>query len=219
MSSVIYIKRGEGDRHTKRVLFSTSCSSSPSFRGTCRFTGTSTSLKISTAISKLSGSSNSAKPNRQGFSSASVARIQRRKLPADRRIRSIPSSPPTPSVMPPTKSVRTISSRVGGWSCIMVSRALWRWLSIPVDPSPARRPGPSDPRSRPASGPAGFAGPEVPSRITGAEKLMFGIFGGGWKFAGKPPGRPGCWALACCIPGGGAVPGAAMPGGATAGQS
>jgi len=32
----------------------------------------------------------------------------------------------------------------------------------------------------------------VPSRITGALKLMFGIFAGGWKFGGKPPGRPGC---------------------------
>jgi hypothetical protein len=41
---------------------------------------------------------------------------------------------------------------------------------------------------------------------------MLGMFGGGWKFGGKPPGRPGCCAFACCIPGG-AVPGAAIPGG------
>lgn len=55
--------------------------------------------------------------------------------------------------------------------------------------------------------------------MTGAEKLMLGMFGGGWKLAGKPPGRPGCWLLFCCMPGGVAVPGAAIPGGgAEAGQ-
>lgn len=42
---------------------------------------------------------------------------------------------------------------------------------------------------------------------------MFGILGGGWKFGGKPAGRPDCWEFACCIPGGGDVPGAVMPGG------
>ncbi len=40
---------------------------------------------------------------------------------------------------------------------------------------------------------------------------MFGMFAGGWKLDGNPPGRPGCWPL--CIPGGGATPGAAIPGG------
>lgn len=50
--------------------------------------------------------------------------------------------------------------------------------------------------------------------MTGAEKLMLGMFAGGWKFGGKPAGRPGWAALACCMPGGGAVPGAAaIPGG------
>lgn len=42
---------------------------------------------------------------------------------------------------------------------------------------------------------------------------MFGIFGGPWKLAGSPLGRLACVLLACCIPGGGAVPGADMPGG------
>lgn len=46
---------------------------------------------------------------------------------------------------------------------------------------------------------------------------MFGIFAGGWKFGGKPPGRPGCWELAC-MPGGGATPGADIPGGASSSQ-
>lgn len=187
-------------------------------RGACLFTGTSTSFRISTATSRDSGSSNSAKPKRQGFSSPSVARIHRRSLPAACRMRSTPSSPPNPSVIPPTNSVRTISSRVGGWSCIIASRGLWRCPSMLEEPRPGRRPGPSGPRSRPISGPAGFAGPEVPSLITGAEKLMFGMFGGGWKLAGKAPGRPGCWVFACCMPGA-AVPGAAIPGGgAEAGQ-
>ena len=55
---------------------------------------------------------------------------------------------------------------------------------------------------------AGFEGPVVPRRMTGALKLILGILAGGWKLEGKPPGRPGCWLLVC-IPGGGAVPGAA----------
>lgn len=42
---------------------------------------------------------------------------------------------------------------------------------------------------------------------------MLGMFGGGWKLGGKPAGRPGCWAFADCIPGGGVVPGATIPGG------
>lgn len=54
--------------------------------------------------------------------------------------------------------------------------------------------------------------------MTGAEKFIFGMLAGGWKFGGKPPGRPGCWELAC-IPGGGATPGADMPGGATTSQA
>ena len=33
---------------------------------------------------------------------------------------------------------------------------------------------------------------------------------------GRPPGRPGCWRLACCIPGAGATPGADIPGGPNA---
>jgi hypothetical protein len=49
--------------------------------------------------------------------------------------------------------------------------------------------------------------------MTGAEKLILGMFAGGWKLGGKPPGRLGCGALACCMPGGAAVPGAAIPGG------
>lgn len=39
---------------------------------------------------------------------------------------------------------------------------------------------------------------------------MFGMFAGGWKLDGNPPGRPGCWPL--CIPGGGVTPGADIPG-------
>lgn len=46
-----------------------------------------------------------------------------------------------------------------------------------VDASLSRRPG--------APGPAGFEG-VVPSRITGALKFIFGMFGGAWKFDGKP---------------------------------
>jgi hypothetical protein len=79
-------------------------------------------------------------------------------------------------------------------------------------PNPARLPPVSPPRSFP-SGAADFEGPDVPRRITGAEKLILGIFAGGWKLGGNPPGRPGCCAFACCMPGGGAVPGADMPGG------
>jgi hypothetical protein len=57
-----------------------------------------------------------------------------------------------------------------------------------------------------------FEGP-VPNRITGAEKLMFGMFAGPWKLAGRPLGRVICALFACWTPGGGAVPGADMPGG------
>lgn len=85
------------------------------------------------------------------------------------------------------------------------------------DPTPARLPAVSPARSFPNSGAAGFAGPDVPSRITGAEKLMFGMLGGGWKLEGKPGGRPGCGPFICCIPGGGVVPGATIPGGANPG--
>lgn len=55
----------------------------------------------------------------------------------------------------------------------------------------------------------------MPSRITGALKLMLGRFGGGWKEAGSPLGRLACVAeLTCWTPGGGAIPGAEdMPGG------
>ena len=45
--------------------------------------------------------------------------------------------------------------------------------------------------------------------MTGALKLMLGIFAGGWKLGGNPPGRDGCCSFDC-IPGGGAVPGAAV---------
>lgn len=55
---------------------------------------------------------------------------------------------------------------------------------------------------------AGFDGPVVPRRMTGALKLMLGILAGGWKLEGSPPGRPGCW-LFDCMPGGGPTPGAA----------
>lgn len=48
--------------------------------------------------------------------------------------------------------------------------------------------------------------------MTGAEKFMLGMFAGGWKFGGKL-GRPSVGVSACCMPGGAAVPGAAMPGG------
>ena len=48
--------------------------------------------------------------------------------------------------------------------------------------------------------------------MTGAEKLMFDMFAGGWKFGGRPP--RGCEACACCICGGDPTPGAAdIPGG------
>jgi hypothetical protein len=42
---------------------------------------------------------------------------------------------------------------------------------------------------------------------------MLGMLGGPWKLAGRPLGRLPCVLLACCTPGGGAVPGADMPGG------
>lgn len=64
--------------------------------------------------------------------------------------------------------------------------------------------------------PAGFDEAEdddVPSRMTGALKFMFGRLGGGWKDAGRPLGRL-AWAMfGCWTPGGGAIPGADMPGG------
>ena len=84
-------------------------------------------------------------------------------------------------------------------------------------PSPNLEP-PADPGSCPSLRPPAdkgvddFDGP-VPKRITGAEKLMFGMLAGPWKLAGRPLGRLDCALLACCIPGGGAVPGADMPGG------
>lgn len=65
----------------------------------------------------------------------------------------------------------------------------------------------------------GFCGRLVePRRITGALKLIFGRFGGGWKEAGSPLGRLASEAeLACWTPGGGAIPGAEdMPGGGPA---
>ena len=81
-------------------------------------------------------------------------------------------------------------------------------------PWPAPRPGRADlaSDSRRGSFPIGMAGlegPVVPRRMTGALKLILGMLAGGWKLEGKPPGRPGCWLFAC-MPGGGAVPGAAM---------
>ena len=60
----------------------------------------------------------------------------------------------------------------------------------------------------------GLPGPVVPSLITGALKLMLGIFAGGAKFGGKLPVRLGC-ALACELPGAGPTPGADRPGGPT----
>lgn len=57
----------------------------------------------------------------------------------------------------------------------------------------------------------------MPSRMTGALKLMLGMFAGGWKFDGRPPGRFGRLPGVCAtlMPGGGATPGAApvVPGG------
>lgn len=52
--------------------------------------------------------------------------------------------------------------------------------------------------------------------MTGALKLMLGMLGGHCQLAGSPArplGREVCGLLACCKPGGGAVPGADMPGG------
>ena len=92
----------------------------------------------------------------------------------------MPSSPPAPSVMPPMKRVRTISSLVGGISCIILSRTACRCAFISM-PSPARAGLCSDslrPNSEP-SGIAGLEGPVVPSRMTGALKFMLGMFGGG----------------------------------------
>lgn len=50
---------------------------------------------------------------------------------------------------------------------------------------------------------------EVPNRMIGALKLIFGRFAGGAKPA--IPGRAPM--LACCVPGGAPVPGAPIPGG------
>lgn len=179
----------------------------------CCLTGTSTSFSTSTAVERLSGSSYSAKPNRQALLSASIALVHRRRFPAHCRIRSMPSSL-TPSVMPPTNIVFRISSFVGGISCIMFSRTACLWAS---KPSPAPIPCRPDLGSallslRPESpiGIEGFPGPVVPRRMTGALKLMLlGKLAGGWKF--EPP-RPGCWEPDC-MPGAEATPGADIPGG------
>lgn len=108
-------------------------------------------------------------------------------------------SPPTPSGISCMNIVRSFSSAVGGIKTCVISRFDDRPWSCPLSmPSPGRPPclGPS-PRSLPP------AGPVVPSRITGALKLMLGRLGG-WKDAGG--------AFACCMPGG--MPGrAGTPGG------
>lgn len=155
---------------TESLLFSPSFFSSSFRDGDCRLTGTSTSFSTSTAVLKLSGSSYSAKPNLHALSSASVARIQRRKFPAVIRIRSISSSV-TPAVIPQTKIVRRISSFVGG--CNSTSRAVGLWSKDEPRPAFARsvvRAWLSD---------AVDLGPVVPRRMTGARKLIFGMFGGG----------------------------------------
>lgn len=61
----------------------------------------------------------------------------------------------------------------------MPSRTFWRWTSKVAEPRPARLPAASPGACLPGSGAAGFVGPEVPRRITGAEKLMLGMLGGG----------------------------------------
>ena len=195
--------------------FSISSSSELTSLGICLFRGASTSLSTSTAVLRLSGSSYSAKPNLHGLSSASVARVHLRRFPAVRNIRSMPSSPPAPSVMPPTNIVRMISSFEEGMSCTIGSRPIGRDSVFAPEPNPALRP-PLSRSSRPPKTSEGLDGPEVPSRMTGAEKLMFGIFAGIWKFGGNPLGVPGCCALVCCVPGGTDVPGAATPGGGPA---
>ena len=54
----------------------------------------------------------------------------------------------------------------------------------------------------------------IPKRMTGAEKLMLGMFGGGWKFGGNPPGRLGLTPWDCGTGGALLTPGAAgVPGG------
>lgn len=169
---------------TSNLLFSTFTSSSSSFMldlTACGLTGTSTSFSTSMAVARLSGSSYSAKPNRHALFSASMALIHRLKLPAHCRIRSMPSSPPEPSVIPPTNMVRVISSFVGGINCIMLSRTACRCASMPC---PAPKPGLAGLESasrRPGSpdSMAGFDGPVVPRRMTGALKLILGILAGG----------------------------------------
>lgn len=178
------------------------------------------SLNIDAAVSRLCASSYSAKPKVQGLPSASETLIHLRRPPAHLSIDSMPSSPPTPSVMFPTKIVRAISSRVGGCSAIACSLICCRSRpprSSPPIPSPLRGP-PADIGSslRPppiASG--AFTGPPVPRRITGALKSkLAGMPAGGWKFALSGAGRPGAPAAGPGgMPGGAPTPGAAIPGG------
>lgn len=83
---------------------------------------------------------------------------------------------------------------------------------------PEPKPGLLPPLSRSSRLPGPSAFGPAPSLMTGAAKLMFGMFAGGWKFGGYP-GLP-CWLLSiCCMPGAAPVPGAAMPGGAVKGVS
>jgi hypothetical protein len=55
-------------------------------------------------------------------------------------------------------------------------------------------------------------GAVVPSRITGALKLMLGMFAGPWKLGGSPAGRGGRDGFAWMVPGAMPTPGGAMPG-------
>jgi hypothetical protein len=143
----------------------------------------------SLAASRESTSSYSAKPNLHFLSSASLALVQRRSLPAHRKIFSIASSSGASSPMPPTKIVRATSSLVGGWIASMLSRicarSRSRFLLPPSAPKPARLlfptgsalpPLPSRaPRSRSRSDTGGPAFWSMPSLITGALKLTPGM--------------------------------------------